>query len=83
MENDAVALVIALISATSGVLVKHFLDRWRDARGRKLDEAQRIAARLEESRKCIREWEAAFHRLRIEAIRHGVPESYTRAPDKH
>lgn len=96
-EESIVNLVIAVIGTVGGVMAKHFSDRWKEARGRRLDEAQRIAEQRDKSikdrdaardevgrlRRCKQEWEAAFHRLRIAAIRHHVPdEEIPRAPDQ-
>lgn len=86
MEN-IIGIIIAAISATGAVTVQHFLNSWKAKRQGRLDEAQRIAddrdkmrRERDQERRCKHEWEAAFHRLRLEAIQAGVPDEKTRPP---
>lgn len=82
-----VSIVTVVITALGTLVVKHFLDGWKESRKGRKDEAQRIAHRLDDALREVedvkvykRDLEAAFHALRIRAIQEGVPDDEIHVP---
>lgn len=79
MDPAASGIIIALISATGGIVVQHFLRSWKEARRGRLDEAQKIADERDAARESHdrerhkrMEWRSLAYRIQLAAIKAGV-----------
>lgn len=72
MSEELIGVLTALVGAISGIIVKHFLDGWREKRAGLKNEAQRIAADRDHFRTLKFRWKKAYYQLVYIASRRGV-----------
>lgn len=84
--DPTITLITAGITSIGTLILKHFLDGWKEARGERKTEAQRLAAERDRFRTLKYQWKDACYRTRAVAHQHSVdhhipPPDFPPTPD--